>query len=105
MSERNEIKRDGAMAQKNSGRGLAKGDARWHSFLVDYKEARKTFSLTRTVWAKLCSDTFAVDRQRFPVLKIILGEGNQKTRLAIIEWELLEQLVTAYEKNNETGPS
>jgi len=39
MSERGEAKRDGAKAQKNSGRGdYQKGDAQWHDFVVDYKE-------------------------------------------------------------------
>jgi len=37
MSERSEVKRDGAKAQKNSGRGdYQKGDAKWNQFLVDY---------------------------------------------------------------------
>ena len=40
MSERSEVKRDKAKAQKNSGRGdYQKGDAQWKQFLVDYKEA------------------------------------------------------------------
>ena len=39
MSERSEVKRDKAKAQKNSGRGdYQKGDAQWKQFLVDYKE-------------------------------------------------------------------
>ena len=41
MSERSEVKRDGAKAQKNSGRGdYQKGDAKWKQFLVDYKETK-----------------------------------------------------------------
>ena len=47
MSERSEVKRDGAKAQKNSGRGdYQKGDAKWKQFLVDYKEASASFALT-----------------------------------------------------------
>ena len=35
MSERSEVKRDGAKAQKNSGRGdYQKGDAKWKKFVV-----------------------------------------------------------------------
>ncbi len=35
MSERSEVKRDGAKAQKNSGRGdYQKGDAKWNQFLT-----------------------------------------------------------------------
>lgn len=99
MSEAGEIKRDGAKAQKNSGRGpYSKGDSRWHNFLVDYKEASKSFGLTKKVWAKICSDTFRVNPDSWPVLKIILGE-EQKVRLAIIEWSLLEELVDNYERN------
>ena len=46
MSERSEVKRDGAKAQKNSGRGdYQKGDAKWKQFLVDYKEASSSFTL------------------------------------------------------------
>ena len=46
MSERSEVKRDGAKAQKNSGRGdYQKGDAQWGKFLVDYKESGKSFTL------------------------------------------------------------
>ena len=46
MSERAEVRRDGAKAQKNSGRGdYQKGDAQWKQFLVDYKEAGVSFTL------------------------------------------------------------
>jgi len=41
----------------------------------------------------VCTDTFKVSRSFNPVLKLIIGEGNSKTRLAVIEWSLLEQLV------------
>ena len=34
-TEKEEIKRDKAKAVKNSGRGLKKGDASLHTFLVD----------------------------------------------------------------------
>ena len=102
MSERGEIKRDGAKAQKNSGRGdYQKGDAQWHSFVVDYKEYSKSISISRDIWAKICTDTFKVDRNKFPVLKLILGDEGQKTRLAVIEWALLEQMVECWEAQND----
>ena len=98
MSERGEIKRDGAKAQKNSGRGnYQKGDSQWHDFVVDYKEYSKSISISKTIWAKICTDTFKVSRDKYPVLKLILGESNQKTRLAVIEWELFEQMVEYWE--------
>jgi hypothetical protein len=101
LTERGEIKRDGAKAQKNSGRGqYQKGDARWKSFVVDYKEYSKSFSINKSSWAKICTDTFKVSRDCFPVLKIILGEGSEKTRLAVIEWALLEDLVESWERHH-----
>lgn len=102
MSERSEIKRDKARAQKNSGRGkYQKGDAVWHQFVVDYKEYEKSISISQSMWAKICTDTFTVDRSKHPLLKLILGKGVQKTRLAVIEWSLLEQLVEeANDRNN-----
>jgi hypothetical protein len=97
MSERSEIKRDGAKAQKNSGRGqYQKGDAQWNDFVVDYKEYEKSISISQEIWAKICTDTFKVDRSKFPVLKIILGRDNQKTRLAVIEWSLFEEMEEAW---------
>ena len=35
-TEKEEIKRDGAKAVKNSGRGMRKGDAMRNNFLIDY---------------------------------------------------------------------
>ena len=100
MSERSEIKRDGAKAQKNSGRGkYQKGDAIMFPFLVDYKEASRSFTINKDVWAKICTDSFKVSRDLYPCLKIILGEGNDKTRLALIEWSYLEDLL----KRNDDG--
>lgn len=94
MSERSEAKRDNAKQQKNSGRGdYGKGDAKWKNFVVDYKEYEKSISISQSIWAKICTDTFKVSRDKYPVLKLILGKDNNKTRLAVIEWSLLEQLL------------
>ena len=99
MSERSEVKRDGAKAQKNSGRGkYQKGDAKWKKFLVDYKEANASFNLNKDVWAKICTDTFAVNRDMHPALKIIIGKDS-KVRLGIIEWAVLEELIAFWEEN------
>jgi hypothetical protein len=100
MSERSEVKRDGAKAQKNSGRGdYQKGDAKWNQFLVDYKEASRSFTLNKDVWAKICTDTFKVSRNMHPALKIIIGE-DAKVRLGIIEWSILEELINCWEEHN-----
>lgn len=94
MSEASEVKRDGAKAQKNSGRGkLQKGDALWNGFVVDYKEYSKSISISRDVWAKICTDAWKQGAEWKPVLKLILGSTNNKTRLAVIEWSELEELV------------
>jgi hypothetical protein len=101
MSERGEVKRDGAKAQKNSGRGqYQKGDAKWKQFLVDYKEAGKSFTLNKDIWAKICTDTFKVSRDMYPALKIIIG-SDSKVRLGIIEWAILEELIEFWEENHE----
>jgi len=93
MSEKGEVKRMGATAHKNSGRGMVKGDASWNEFVVDIKEASKSFNLNQSVWAKIVTDTLKVDRNKSPLLQIVLGTGNYKVRLAIIEWSELERLV------------
>jgi len=99
MSERSEAKRDGAKQQKNSGRGdYLKGDAIWNGFVVDYKESGKSVAVSKEMWAKVCTDTFKVSRSYHPALKLIIGEGNSKTRLAVIEWSLLEQLMEKWEE-------
>lgn len=101
MSEKGEAKRDGAKQHKNSGRGnYQKGDASWRNFVVDYKEYEKSISISQSIWAKICTDTFKVSRDKYPVLKIILGGTSSKTRLAVIEWSLLEQLVECWENKN-----
>lgn len=101
MSEKNEIKRDSAVAQKNSGRGkYQKGDAIWQGFVVDYKESAKSVSLNKDMWAKICTDTFRVNRNFHPALKLIIGEGSSKVRLAVVEWDVLEEMVKSYNESS-----
>lgn len=92
VSEKSEARRDGSRLQKNSGRGkYQKGDAILGDFLVDYKEYVKSFSISQASWAKVCTD--AIQMKKLPVLKLILGEGNKKTRVAVIEWSVFEELI------------
>lgn len=91
QTELNELKRMGAKAHKNSGRGMVKGDGSLEHYVVDVKEYSKSFSISKDVWAKICMDTIKVDNSKEPVLCIVLGE-QQKTRLAIISWDEFEQL-------------
>ena len=90
--EKNEAKRMGAKLTKNSGRGQRKGDGTWKNFLVDWKFASKSFTLNKDVWSKVVTDTLTSDREKNPCLIIVLGEGSQTVRLAIIEQEVLEEL-------------
>lgn len=93
MSEKGEVKRDGARATKNSGRGeYSKGDAILDIFTVDYKEYPKGFTVNQDNWAKICMDAIR-NAHSTPLLKIILGAGNNKTRLAIVSWEVIEDYI------------
>jgi len=92
MSERAELKRIGAKPQKNSGRGrIQKGDGTLPGYVVDVKEYSKSFSISRDTWSKICMDAMKVDKEKEPVLYLVLGEQN-KTRLAIIAWDEFEEL-------------
>jgi len=91
MTEKNESKRLGAKQHKNSGRNTKKGDATWVNFTVDFKENSKSFTLNQDVWAKATTD--AIRNGNDPAIVVVLGEGSKKVRLAIIELELLEQMV------------
>jgi len=93
MSERGEAKRIGAFLHKNSGRNNRKADATWKNYIIDIKEYSKSFSLTQDVWAKVVTDALKVDRSKSPALVIVLGEGNKKTRLAVVELSELERLI------------
>jgi outer membrane phospholipase A len=91
MSERGESKRIGASKHKNSGRNNKKGDATWENFTVDFKEYPKGFTVNQDNWAKAVTD--AMKNGNDPAIVVVLGEGNNKVRLAIIELSLLEQLI------------
>jgi outer membrane phospholipase A len=91
MSEKNESKRIGAKQHKNSGRNTKKGDATWKNFTVDFKECSKSFNLNKDVWAKAVTDS--IKNNNDPAIFIILGDGNSKVRLAVIELGVLEQIM------------
>jgi hypothetical protein len=100
MSERSELKRIGAKPHKNSGRGnIQKADGNLDRYVVDVKEYAKSFSITQDVWAKIVTDTLRVDKNKSPVILLVLGE-QKKVRLAIIEWNEFEEL-REIRKNNE----
>lgn len=91
MSEKNESKRIGAKQHKNSGRGTKKGDATWNNFTIDFKEVKKSFTVNQDVWSKAVTD--AIRNGNDPAIVIVLGEGNKKTRLAVIEFSVLSDLL------------
>ena len=91
LTEKSESKRIGAKQHKNSGRGTHKGDASWENFTVDFKEVGKSFTLNKAVWAKATTD--AIKNGNDPAIIVVIGEGNAKVRLAIIEMSILEQIV------------
>ena len=87
-----EAKRIGAKIHKNSGRGkYQKGDMSNDDFVIDAKFAKKTFTLSRDVWGKICSDTLKQDGSKSPMLLLIVGEPP--IRLAVIEYDVLEDLM------------
>lgn len=91
LTEKSESKRIGAKQHKNSGRNTQKGDASWKNFVVDFKEVGKSFTLNKEVWAKATTD--AMKNGMDPAIVVVMGEGNSKVRLAIIEMSILEQLL------------
>ena len=90
MTEQSESKRIGAKQHKNSGRGTKKGDASWYNFVIDFKEVGKSFTLNKDVWAKATTD--ALKSNKDPAIVVVIGQ-TQKTRLAVIELSLLEQML------------
>jgi outer membrane phospholipase A len=91
MTEKSESKRIGAKQHKNSGRNTQKGDASWKNFVVDFKEVGKSFTLNKEVWAKATTD--AMKNGKDPAIVVVMGEGNAKVRLAIIEMSILEDMM------------
>lgn len=93
LSEKAEVKRDRAKATSNSGRGhYQKGDAILDIFTVDYKEYPKGYRVDQDNWAKICMDALRNNRSE-PLLKIILGSGNDRTRLGIVSWDVIEDYI------------
>lgn len=102
-SERAELKRMGAKAHRNSGRGpYQKGDGSLEEFIVDVKEYNKSFSISVDAWAKICTDTMKVDRSKSPMLQLVLRDGDRTIRLCVVEWSIEEDLIERA-KNNDNS--
>lgn len=96
-SELTEIRKMGGKPQKNSGRGLyQKGDATLGPFVIDVKEYKKTFGLSRDMWGKVSTD--ASKHRKEPALMVCLGEGTVTTRLWVIGDEMFHEMLTAWQE-------
>jgi hypothetical protein len=101
MTEKTEIKRDGAKAQKNSGRGMyQKGDALLSIFTIDYKEYPKGYRVDKAAWAKICSDAWRNGGME-PMIKIVLGEGNNRTRLCVVSENIMQDYIRLLTEEKE----
>ncbi len=100
MSEKEEIKKMGGRAQNNSGRGkYQKADAKLAPFVVDIKEYKNSFSISRDVWAKICQDATTSGGE--PALMLALGEGRKTVRVWVIADDMFSEMRQAYvEKYN-----
>ena len=90
-TEKEEIKKDGAKAVKNSGRGMRKGDAMKNKFLIDYKHCEKSHTVSVANWRKLAKDAWN-ENYKHPLLCLVLGDNSQH-KLAVIEWPVFLELV------------
>jgi hypothetical protein len=99
-TEAAELRRMGAKVHKNSGRGMIKGDGSTDEFVIDVKEANKTFTLSQDVWAKICTDAMKVDKNKSPMLQLVIGEGTRKVRLSVVECSIQEELIERANNDN-----
>jgi len=90
-TEKEEIKKDGAKAVKNSGRGIRKGDAMRNKFLIDYKHCEKSHTVSLANWRKLAKDAWN-EHYKHPVFCLVLGKDSER-KLAVVEWSVFLELV------------
>lgn len=101
-SELVELRRIGAVPQKNSGRGKHdKGDGVIDdTWIVDVKEFAESFGLSRSVWAKVCTDAHRAGGLE-PLLKVVLGEGTNRVRLVVMSETMFLDMKEAYLQDQE----
>lgn len=105
MSEASEIKRIGATPVKNSGRGINKGDCVLGPFLIDVKEYDRSFTVSRSNWAKITTDAMKRQDGSQPGFFLVLSEeGKPPIRLFVMgEAIALEAIEALEEKRNDQG--
>lgn len=91
-SERFYLKQMGAKIHPRSGRGkILKADGSTDMFVIDVKEAEKSFTLNDRVWTKVTTDAYKVDSEKYPMLLLVIG--NPKRRLVVMDYEAYEVLI------------
>lgn len=99
-SELQEVKMIGFEPTKNSGRSKTeKGDAILkingdNAFTLDVKEYAKSYSVSIANWSKICED--ALQNQSSPLLKIVLGSQEPRTRLVVMDESIFKMLLNYY---------
>lgn len=86
MSENRLNKLHGAKPVKNSGRGVMKGDAVLHPFLIDWKEFNKSYTLNVKAWRKHASDAWEQSNREAMIVLNLDGELT----LAILDFETVK---------------
>lgn len=97
-SERQEIKKFGGKATRNSGRtAWDKGDAKLGPFVVDVKEYKQTFGLSRSMWAKISTDATRNGNGE-PALMLALGQNRDTVRLWVIGDSMFHEMLDAWQE-------
>jgi hypothetical protein len=97
LSEASQIKRAGAKAVKNSGRGIQKGDATLYPFLIDFKEYSDSFSVSRTNWAKISTDAIKRQDGSQPCFGLALGKERQRSvRVYVVGEKMFHEMREAW---------
>jgi hypothetical protein len=87
VSEASVAKKIGAKKVKNSGRGLRKGDMIKGRVVFDLKEVERSFSLNKSVWAKVCTDASTYGWEYVPVLLVEFKDGMRLVVMDYDDWE------------------
>lgn len=76
-----------------------KGDARLGPFLIDYKEYKESFAVSRKNWAKLQSDAFRTEQSQ-PTFRLVLGseDSQDKLRLWVLSDDMFWEMLDAWEQ-------
>lgn len=86
-----QARKDGAEVVKNSGRGMAKGDATLGSYMIDYKFTEAaSYSLNLKKFHDLEKQAW---REGKTAVTVAIFDKHNGKGVAIIEWEALKELL------------